>query len=54
MPISNGYPTSEMLLDTIFDYKTELDILNFYIGVDSLPIMISSPLREDRGQSFQI
>lgn len=54
MPISNGYPTSEMLLDTILDYKTELDILNFYIGVDSLPIMINSPLREDRGPSFKI
>ena len=54
MPISNGYPTSEMLLDTIFDYKTELDILNFYIGVDSLPAQILSPLRPDRNPSFNI
>lgn len=54
MPISNGYPTSEVLLDTIFDYKTELDILNFYIGVDSLPTQINSPLRIDRGPSFRI
>jgi len=36
MPISNGFPTVEISLDSILDYKTELDILNFYIGVEDL------------------
>ena len=54
MPISNGFPTVEISLDSILDYKTELDILNFYIGVEDLPIMINSPLREDRGPSFKL
>lgn len=52
MLISNGNTTIE--LDDILDYKTELEILNFYLEIDSLPTIINSPLREDREPSFQI
>ena len=52
MAISNGIQT--ITLDDILDYKTELEILNFYLEIDSLPVMINSPLRPDKSPSFSI
>lgn len=52
MPIANGSQT--ITLDDILDYRTELEILDFYLGIDSLPIMINSPLRPDKAPSFRI
>lgn len=50
--ISNAKPV--ITLDNILDYKTELEILNFYLDIDSLPVMINSPLRPDKDPSFKI
>lgn len=52
MAISNGIQT--ITLDDILDYKTELEILNFYLEIYSLPAMINSPLRPDKSPSFSI
>jgi len=52
MTLSVGEPT--VTLDSILDYKTELEILNYYLDVGSLPITILSPLRDDRSPSFRI
>jgi len=41
-------------LDDILNYKTEIEILNFYLEIDNLPVMILSPLRPDRSPSFRI
>jgi len=52
MIISNAKPV--VTLDDILDYKTELEILNFYLDIDSLPVIINSPLRPDNNPSFKI
>jgi len=52
MAISKGSRT--ITLDDILDYKSEIDILDFYLGINSLPEIICSPLRGDRNPSFNI
>lgn len=52
MPISNGATT--VTLDDILDYKTEIEILEFYLDINDLPVMINSPLRIDKDPSFKI
>jgi len=48
--IANGNPTVN--LQYILSQVAEIDILNYYIGVDGLPTVINSPLREDSRPSF--
>lgn len=50
--ISNGNQT--ITLDDILDYKTEIEILEFYLDIKDLPITINSPLRKDNNASFRI
>lgn len=49
---SNANPV--VTIDDILDYKTELEILEFYLDINSLPVMICSPLRPDRSPSLRI
>lgn len=48
--IANGNPTVD--LQYILSQVAETDILNYYIGVESLPTVINSPLRKDNKPSF--
>jgi hypothetical protein len=52
MPISNG--NLSLSIDDILDYKSEIEILEFYFGINDLPVMICSPLRPDKSPSFKI
>lgn len=50
MAISIGKPN--IRLEEILSKVSELDILNYYFGVDKIPTIISSPLRPDNHPSF--
>ena len=39
-------------LDDIMSKVTEADILSFYLGINQIPTIINSPLREDKRPSF--
>lgn len=41
-------------INDILTKKSEVDILNFYLGISTLPILINSPLREDNNSSLGI
>lgn len=50
MAISLG--KSSISLEDILNRVSEIDILSFYLGVDEIPCIINSPLREDKRPSF--
>lgn len=50
MAFSSG--KSSVSLDDIMSKVTEADILSFYLGINEVPCIIHSPLREDRRPSF--
>lgn len=50
MAISVG--TKSVSLGDVLSKTTELDILNYYFGVNELPVVIHSPLRHDVKPSF--
>lgn len=50
MAISLG--KSSISLEDILSRVNEIDILSFYLGVNEIPCIINSPLREDKRPSF--
>lgn len=50
MAFGTGEPS--MTLEELLNKVSEFDVLNHYFGVDELPVIINSPLREDRKPSF--
>lgn len=48
--ISSGKPI--ISLDDIYKITTEADIAHYYLGINSIPCRINSPLRVDRTPSF--
>lgn len=52
MAFSSG--RSSVCLEELLNKTTEADILNHYLGVSEIPILMSSPLREDRHPSFSL
>lgn len=41
-------------LDIIRNYVSDFEILRYYLGVTTIPIVINSPLREDKNPSFSL
>lgn len=50
MSFSSG--RSSVSLEDILNKTTEADILSYYLGINTIPCIISSPLREDKKPSF--
>lgn len=50
--MSFKYSRSSLISDDILNKCTEFDILQYYLGITSIPCIINSPLREDRNPSF--
>lgn len=50
MAFSSG--SSSVSLDDILSRVTEADILSFYLGINEVPCIINSPLRQDKRPSF--
>lgn len=50
MSFSSG--RSSVSLEDILNKTTEADILSYYLGINAIPCIISSPLREDKKPSF--
>lgn len=52
MAFSNG--KDSICLEDILTITTEADILSYYLGIDKIPTLICSPLRQDNHPSFSI
>lgn len=52
--MSFGKCNSSICLDDILSKVSEVDILNYYLGISTLPILINSPLREDKSASLSV
>lgn len=52
MGFSKGNPS--ITLNDILNKVSEAEILSFYLGVNKIPCVINSPLREDRHPSFSL
>lgn len=50
--ISSG--NSSIFLKDILDYTTEANIISYYLGINSIPCIINSPIRQDLKPSFGI
>lgn len=50
--ISPGRPTNS--IQDVLDITTEVNIASYYLGINSIPIVIKSPLRIDNNPSFGI
>lgn len=50
MGIGKSEPT--VTLDSVLDRTTEFNILSYYLGINSIPCKINSPLRQDKNPSF--
>ena len=50
MAISKG--KSSITLEELIEKVSETDILNYYLGINEIPCIINSPLREDNKPSF--
>lgn len=45
---------SSISLNDVLNKTSEFDILTFYFGINTLPILINSPLREDKNASMSL
>ena len=52
--MSFGKCNKSICLDDILNKVTEVDILNHYFGISTLPILINNPLRPDKNASLSI
>ena len=52
--MSFGKCNKSICLDDILNKVTEVDILNHYFGISTLPILVNSPLRPDKNASLSI
>lgn len=52
--MSFGKCKQSICLDDILNKVSEVDILNHYLGVSTLPILINSPFRQDKNPSVSI
>ena len=52
--MSFGKCNKSICLDDILNKVTEVDILNHYFGISTLPILINNPLRADKNASLSI
>lgn len=52
--MSFGKCNKSICLDDILNKVTEVDILNHYFGISTLPVLVNSPLRPDKNASLSI
>lgn len=52
--MSFGKCKQSICLDDILNKVSEVDILNHYLGISTLPILINSPFRQDKNPSVSI
>ena len=52
--MSFGKCNKSICLDDILNKVTEVDILNHYFGISTLPVLINNPLRPDKNASLSI
>ena len=52
--MSFGKCNKSVCLDDILNKVTEVDILNHYFGISTLPILINSPFRQDKNPSVSV
>lgn len=52
--MSFGKCHTSICLDDILNKVSEVDILNHYLGISTLPILINSPFRQDKNPSVSI
>lgn len=52
--MSFGKCNKSICLDDILNKVTEVDILNHYFGISTLPILVNNPLRPDKNASLSI
>lgn len=52
--MSFGTTKQSICLDDILNKVRDVDILNYYFGISTLPILINSPLRNDKSASLSI
>ena len=52
--MSFGKCNKSICLDDILNKVTEVDILNHYFGISTLPILINNPLRADKNASLSV
>ena len=52
--MSFGKCHKSLCLDDILNKVSEVDILNHYLGISTLPILINSPFRQDKNPSVSI
>ena len=52
--MSFGKCHNSLCLDDILHKVSEVDILNHYLGISTLPILINSPFRQDKNPSVSI
>ena len=52
--MSFGKCNKSICLDDILNKVTEVDILNHYFGISTLPILVNNPLRADKNASLSI
>ena len=52
--MSFGKCYKSLCLDDILNKVSEVDILNHYLGISTLPILINSPFRQDKNPSVSI
>ena len=52
--MSFGKCKKSICLDDILNKVTEVDILNHYFGISTLPILVNSPLRNDKNASLSV
>ena len=52
--MSFGKGKQSICLDDILNKVSEVDILNHYLGISTLPILINSPFRQDKNPSVSV
>lgn len=52
--MSFGRCKQSICLDDILKKVSEVDILNYYLGISTLPILINSPFRQDKNPSVSV
>ena len=52
--MSFGKCKQSICLDDILSKISEVDILNYYLGISTLPILINSPFRQDKNPSVSV
>lgn len=52
--MSFGKCRKSICLDDILNKISEVDILNYYLGISTLPILINSPFRQDKNPSVSV